>query len=135
MKKIIICDQKFDIDCNALTNMQFRKKFNRGIFEDFAIIDNFLNLQVLITSGLKEKNPQITELEITREISRATINYIDEYIEAITRVAYICCYTANNQIGEYEDWLKTIKRINTNDKWIVEVTELAVNCFCGQEGF
>lgn len=135
MKKIIICDQEFDIDCNALTNMQFRKKFNRGIFEDFAIIDNFLNLQVLITSGLKEKNPEITELEITREISRATINYIDEYIEAITRVAYICCYTANNQIGEYEDWLKTIKRINTNDKWIVEVTELAVNCFCGQEGF
>ena len=135
MKKITICDQEFDIDCNALTNMQFIKKFNRGIFEDFAIIDNFLNLQVLITSGLKEKNPEITELEITREISRATINYIDEYIEAITRVAYICCYTANNQIGEYEDWLKTIKRINTNDKWIVEVTELAVNCFCGQEGF
>ena len=91
-------------------------------------------MQVLLTAELKAKNPNITETEIVKETSKQLIKYMDEYIEALTRVAYICCYTANQKIGEYEEWLKGLTRINTNDMWIVEVTELAVNCFCGREG-
>ena len=135
MKKIDICGKEYEIDCNALTFMEYRKKFkDKGIFEDFGTINNFETIQILLTAELKEKNPNITEAEIVRETSRQMLKYMDEFIEAITRVGYICCYTANPKIGEYEDWLKGIKRINTNDMWIVEVTELAVNCFCGREG-
>lgn len=135
MKKIDICGKTFEIDCNAFTYIEYRKKFkNNGIFEDFETINNFTTMQVLLTAELKNKNPNISETEIVRETSRQTLKYMDEYIEAITRVGYICCYTANQNIGEYEDWLKGLKRINTNDMWIVEVTELAVNCFCGREG-
>lgn len=135
MKKIDICGNEYEIDCNALTFMEYRKKFkDKGIFEDFGIINNFETIQILLTAELKEKNPNITEAEIVRETSRQMLKYMDDFIEAITRVGYICCYTANPKIGEYEDWLKGIKRINTNDMWIVEVTELAVNCFCGREG-
>ena len=135
MKKIDICGKEYEIDCNALTFMEYRKKFkDKGIFEDFGTINNFETIQILLTAELKEKNPNITEAEIVRETSRQMLKYMDDFIEAITRVGYICCYTANPKIGEYEDWLKGIKRINTNDMWIVEVTELAVNCFCGREG-
>lgn len=135
MKKIDICGNEYEIDCNALTFMEYRKKFkDKGIFEDFGTINNFETIQILLTAELKEKNPNITEAEIVRETSRQMLKYMDDFIEAITRVGYICCYTANPKIGEYEDWLKGIKRINTNDMWIVEVTELAVNCFCGREG-
>lgn len=134
MKKINICGKEFDIDCNAFTYVEYRKKFKEnGIFKDFETINNFTTMQVLLTSQLKEKNPEITEAELIKEISRTMISYMDEYIEAITRVAYICCYTANKNIGNYEEWLKGLTRVNTNDQWIVEVTELAVDCFCGQE--
>ena len=131
MKKVKICDREFDIDCNALTYIQYRKKFNRGIFEDFEIIQNFITMQTLMANQLKKENPKITEDEITTKLSRLMLKSIDNYIEAVTRIAYICCYTANPKIGEYEDWLKLIKRINTTDDWIVEVTEFAVDNFCG----
>lgn len=134
MKRINICGKEFDIDCNAFTYVEYRKKFKEnGIFKDFETINNFTTMQVLLTGQLKEKNPEITEAELIKEISRTMISYMDEYIEAITRVAYICCYTANKNIGSYEEWLKGLTRVNTNDQWIVEVTELAVDCFCGQE--
>lgn len=131
MKKVKICDREFDIDCNALTYIQYRKKFNRRIFEDFEIIQNFITMQTLMANQLKKENPKITEVEITTKLSRLMLKSIDNYIEAVTRIAYICCYTANPKIGEYEDWLKLIKRINTTDDWIVEVTEFAVDNFCG----
>lgn len=134
MKRINICGKEFDIDCNAFTYIEYRKKFKEnGIFKDFETINNFTTMQVLLTGQLKEKKPEITEAELIKEISRTMISYMDEYIEAITRVAYICCYTANKNIGNYEEWLKGLTRVNTNDQWIVEVTELAVDCFCGQE--
>ena len=91
-------------------------------------------MQVLITADLKEKNPEITEAEIIKSISNSMLKYLDDYIEAVTRIGYICCYTANQNIGTYDEWLKGLKRVNTNDLWIVEVTEVAVNCFCVQEG-
>ena len=130
MKKVKICDREFDIDCNALTYIQYRKKFNRGIFEDFEIIQNFITMQTLMANQLKKENPEISEAQITAQLSRIMRKDIDEYIEAVTRITYICCYTANENIGEYEDWLKNIKRLKTTDKWIVEVTEFAVDCFC-----
>lgn len=135
MKKIDICGKEFHIDCNAFTYVEYKKKFkNNGIFEDFQTISNFTTMQILLTSELKSKNPEITETEIIKETSRQMMKYLDDYVEAITRVGYICCYTANPKIKDYEEWLKDLKRINTNDMWIVEVTELAVNCFCGREG-
>ena len=83
-----------------------------------------------MANQLKKENPNITEAEITVKLSRLMLKTIDNYIEAVTRIAYICCYTANEKIGEYEDWLRDIKRIKTTDDWIVEVTEFAVDCFC-----
>ena len=50
MKKVKICDREFDIDCNALTFINYRKKFNRGIFEDIEIIENFLTVQTVMAN-------------------------------------------------------------------------------------
>lgn len=130
MKTITICDKNFDIDCNALTYIQFRKVFNRGIFQDIQVIENFIVQQSITTKKIMKKDSKISEPELVNQLSRVMLENIDEYIEAVTRITYICVYTANNNIGAYEDWLKEIKRINTNDSWIAEVTEFAVNCFC-----
>lgn len=131
MKQITICDKSYSIDFNALTYINYRKIFNRGIFEDIQIIEDFTTKQVLFTNKIKEQNPNIEQPELIRELSRMMLRGgMDDYIEAVTRVAYIGIHTANKNYMSYEEWLKDIERINTNDKWIVEVTELAVNCFC-----
>lgn len=130
MKTITICDKTFNIDCNALTYIQYRKMFNKGIFEDIETIENFVSLQVILSDKIKKENPNISEVELTKQLSRAMLSSIDNYIEAVTRIAYICIYTANKNVGSYEKWLTETKRINTTDKWIVEVTEFAVDCFC-----
>lgn len=130
MKKIVICDKEFNIDCNALTLIKFKQKFNRGIFEDINTLKLFLNQQVLALKQLKSENPDISDATLIASLSGLMMNNMSEFIEAVTRITYILIYTANPNIEEYEDWLKNIPKIKTNDEWIVEVAEFAADCFC-----
>lgn len=130
MKTITICDNVYEIGCNALTFIKYRQMFNRGIFEDIKILQAFLNKQVIITKQLKDENPEIGDATIIASLSRLMLDDIDLFVEASTRIAYIMIYTANSSIQEYEKWLKNIPSIKTNDEWIAEVTEFAVSCFC-----
>ena len=130
MKQIEIDGTKYDIDCNALTYIDYNKKFKRGIFQDIDILQKFTTAQVLLANKYKNENPNLTDAQLEILLAKDMMQNIDEYIEASTRLAYILIYTANNNILEYEEWLKGIKKLKTNDKWIVEVTEFAVDHFC-----
>lgn len=130
MKQIDIDGTKYDIDCNALTYIDYNKKFKRGIFQDIDILQKFATTQVLLANKYKESNPNLSDAQLEIILAKHMMQNIDEYIEASTRLAYILIYTANNNIPEYEEWLKSIKKLKTNDKWIVEVTEFAVDHFC-----
>lgn len=130
MKTIRICGVEYKIDCNALTYIKFRQKFNRGIFEDIKILHSFLTNQVLLTQQLKKENPNIDDKTIIASLSTLMLDDMDLFTEAATRIAYIMIYTANKEIDEYEEWLKNIPYLRTNDEWIAEVAEFAVSCFC-----
>lgn len=130
MKTIEICGKKYEIDCNALTCVKYRKIFNRGIFDDIKILQSFLTKQVLLTKQLKEENPKVDDTTIITSLSTLMLDDMDLFVEAATRLAYIMIYTANKKIEEYEEWLKNIPSLKTNDEWIAEVAEFAVSCFC-----
>jgi hypothetical protein len=130
MKTIEICGKKYEIDCNALTYVKYREMFARGIFDDIKILQDFLTKQVYLTKKLKDENPEVDDVAIINNLSTLMIDDMDLFVEAATRIAYIMIYTANKEIEEYENWLEKISSIKTNDEWIVEVTEFAVNCFC-----
>lgn len=130
MKTIEICGKKYEINCNALTYVKYREIFKRGIFDDIKILQSFLTKQVIIVEQLKKENKDIDDTTIITSLSKIMLNDMDLFAEAATRIAYIMIYTANKEIEEYEDWLETISSIKTNDEWIVEVTEFAVDCFC-----
>lgn len=130
MKTIVIDGNKYDIECNALTYIQYKKVFNKGIFADMDIIKDYLIRQTLKANELKEKYPQMSEQEIDTQVGNYMNNYIDDFIEVITRIAYILVYSANEKIEEYENWLRKIKNFKIDDDWVAEVTELAVDCFC-----
>lgn len=130
MKTIAIDGKQYNIECNAFTYVQYRKVFNRGIFEDIQIIKDYLITQTTSAIQLKEENPNITEIELSEKLSNIMISKLDGFIEAITRIAYILIYSANENIEDYEAFLKGIKSFKIDDDWIVEVTEFAVDCFC-----
>lgn len=106
MKTIVIDGNKYDIECNALTYIQYKKVFNKGIFADMDIIKDYLIRQTLKANELKEKYPQMSEQEIDTQVGNYMNNYIDDFIEVITRIAYILVYSANEKIEEYENWLR-----------------------------
>jgi len=130
MKTIVIDGNKYNIECNALTYIQYKKIFNKGIFADMDIIKDYLVRQTLKAKELKEKYPQMSEQEVDVQVGNYMNNYIDEFIEVVTRIAYILIYSANEKIEEYENWLRKIKNFKIDDDWVAEVTELAVDCFC-----
>lgn len=130
MKTIEICGKNYEINCNALTYVKYREFFKRGIFDDIQVLQQFLTKQIYITKQLKEENPDIDDTLIISSLSKLMIEDMDLFVEAATRIAYIMIYTANKSIEEYDKWLESITSIKTNDSWIVEVTEFAVNCFC-----
>lgn len=130
MKQIKIDGNTYDVDCNALTYVLHKRIFNRGIMQDIRIIQNYLITQTIEANKLKNQFPELNESELNDRISKFMNNYIDEFIEAITRIAYTLIYTANDKVANYDDFLRNIKKFKIDDDWIVEVTELAVNCFC-----
>ena len=58
------------------------------------------------------------------------MEHLDDFIDVIERIAYILIYSANDKIESFENWLKAIEKIDLSDKWIQEVTEVAVSSFC-----
>ena len=128
MKTIIICGKEHKLECNALTYVKYKNFFKRGIIEDVQILQDYLIKQTIITKQVEEKN--ITEAEKLLMVSNYMNQYVDDFIIAITRIAWILIYTADKDIEEYEKWLEGISSFKIDDDWIVEVAEFAVSCFC-----
>ena len=130
MKKIIICGKEHEIKCNALVHSKYRLFFNRSIFDDIKILQEFLINQTIEVKKIKDKNPSIDDAVLISSLSKVLLNDAGIFIEAALRIAYVMCYMANKSIPEFEEWLEDIPSVKTNDEWIVEVTEYAVTCFC-----
>ena len=125
MKQIVICDKEYDIDCNAFTRFQYKKVFNKGIFEDIKVLNEFSEKQNQIRKDLEEKNA--SEEDIEKAINYSMMENLDDFIDVIEKIAYILIYTVNPKMETFENWLKGIKKIDLSANWISEVTELAVN--------
>lgn len=128
MKSITICDKEYPITCNAFTRFEYKKIFNRGIFADIKVLSEFSDNQEKIKKELAEKG--LADKEIEKEINLYMMEHLDDFIDVIERIAYILIYSANDKIESFENWLKAIEKIDLSDKWIQEVTEVAVSSFC-----
>lgn len=130
MKQIAIDGNKYDIDCNGLTYILHKRLFNRGIMQDIHILQNYIITQTIKANEIKTKFPQLSDDEIDSQVANFMNDYIDDFIEAITRITYTLIYTANDKVKSYDEFLRNIKQFRIDDDWIVEVTEFAVDCFC-----
>lgn len=128
MKTITICDKEYKISCNAFTRFQYKTIFGNGIFADIKILNEFSENQERLRKELKQIG--IPEEDIDKQINLSMMEKLDEFLDVIQKIAYILIYTADNQVGSFEEWLKGIEKIDLSADWISEVTEFAVNSFC-----
>lgn len=125
MRKIEICGKEYEIGVNALTMFLYKKEFKTGMMADIGRLQNLYIKQPKIdTEGKSDE-------DIALEVGYAMLPNLDDYIEVSLRVAYILIKTANRNFMPFEEWVQTVTEFDINDSWISEVTELAVNSFCG----
>lgn len=128
MKTIKICDKEYDIDCNAYTYLQFKQIFGCGLFKDIQTMKTFFAKQAETLAQLQSQNIEDEKLE--EALNNKLLTYIDDYVEALTRLTYIFIYTANQNFMSYEEFMKDIPKLSIDDDWVIEVTEFAVEKFC-----
>ena len=129
MKKITICGKEYPIKCSALVFPRYRKLFNKDIFDDINIVNMFISERAVLLKRLKEKHPELKDEAIFKELTGLLTGGIGLFVEASTRLAYVMINMANKDIAEYEEWLETVPRICVDDDWIVEVADIAIDCF------
>ena len=137
-KRVLVNAKKANINKSEKSEVKtYIKNFNllldNGNLEE-AEKDSYL------TTDEMEKNIETkNEIEVPEEPEENDdyinefedeIDETDEFIKIITQLAWIMMYTANQKIEDYDTFLKSLKNFNISDKWISEVTELAVDCFC-----
>lgn len=91
-------------------------------------MQEYLIKQAVITKQVENKD--ISEAEKVSIVSNYMNKFVDDFVIAITRIAWILIYTADKSVEEYEKWLENISNFKIDDDWIVEVAEFAVDCFC-----
>ena len=73
----------------------------------------------------------MSDEEIEQQVGIAFMDDIDDLIDVIMKITYILILTADSKMCSYEDWLKSIEKIDLSEPWVSEVTELAVDSFHG----
>jgi hypothetical protein len=129
MKQIVIGNQKFNISCHASSYREYADIFDRNIMKDLQTTQKFLKRQVDCLSKFKEKIPNITNAQLQELIFEDTLDELDEFIECITKMCWICIYDNDKDIVCYEDWFTSLERLSLSDEWIMEVMALCANCF------
>lgn len=129
MKEIMIGDQKYKIDCGAITYVDYEEKFHKNVFEDLNFITSYEVEQAKLSIELTKSNPELSQYEIQTLIFDKTKDKLDEYIDCITKLCWICIYYVNPNIEDYDVWYRSLKRLSLGDAWISEVIALLGNCF------
>lgn len=127
-KKLEICGKEYEICSSAFTMFLYKKEFKTGIMADIGRLQEFAITQENIS---KEMEGQPEE-EINKAVGLALMPQMDTYIEVTLRIAYVFIKCANPSFIPFDEWLQEIEEFNLEDKWVSEVTELAVNSFCGR---
>lgn len=129
-KKITICDKEYKICTNAFCMFTYKKEFGTGIMEDISKLQDYNIKQTQMEQKCKKEGKSVEE---TQEIlTKIALENYDAIIQVPLQLAYIFIKMANKDFISFEEWTQSIEQINIDEKWISEVTEIAVNSFCGQ---
>lgn len=129
MKEIKIGSKKYKIDCHASCYREYDDIFKRNIMQDIRNAFKFMKNQFeLSTELLKDKS--LNANDINQKVFDATVEQLDDFINCITKLCWICIHDVDSNIEDYDYWFKSLKRLSISDDWIMEVLGLCADCFC-----
>lgn len=129
MKTIKIGSQEFNISCHASTYRDYADIFDRNIMKDLNTTQNFLRKEIKSLEKHKEDMPNASAQEIQELIFEDTLDELNDFIDCITRMCWICIYDNNKDIASYDEWYNSLERLSLSDDWIMEVMALCADCF------
>ena len=129
-KKIVIDGKEYEICSNAFTLFMYKKEFKTGIMADVSKLNELNVKQLEVERKCHEEGRNKRETEAL--MGNALLTELDDLIIVILQLAYIFIKSANPQFMSFDEFTQSIENINFEESWIAEVTELAVNTFCGQ---
>lgn len=129
MKTIKIGSQEFNISCHASTYRDYADIFDRNIMKDLNTTQNFLRKEIKSLEKHKEDMPNASNEEIQEMIFKDTVDDLNDFIDCITRMCWICIYDNNKDIASYDEWYNSLERLSLSDNWIMEVMALCADCF------
>lgn len=122
MKSILIGDNRYKVECNALSYIFYKKFFNINIFDDINKIREYLIFQKNLS-----QNVILNNLE-------AATKKVQNFLDAISRLTYICIYCKNREIEEFEEWKNKNNLLNSEDNdWIGKIIQLVTDCYIDEE--
>ena len=129
MKTIKIGSQEFNISCHASTYRDYADIFDRNIMKDLQTAQNFVRKEIKSLEKHKEDMPNASAQEIQEMVFEDALDDLDDFIDCITRMCWICIYDNNKDIDCYEEWYNSLERLSLSDNWIMEVMALCADCF------
>lgn len=147
MKEIEIGKQKFKITCHASVYSRYNDFFNKNIIKDLNFVGKFIATQYSLSKKYTKEELKSRKIDsktlkdlsgdtineisliIEEKIFNDTVDLLDEFVENITKIAWICIYDNKTDIEEYKKWYSSLETLKMDDKWIMEVVEVATNCF------
>lgn len=122
MKSILIGDNKYKVECNALSYIFYKQIFNINIFDDINRIREYLIFQ-----------RNLSQNAIQNDLEAAT-KKVQNFLDAISRLTYICIYCKNREIEEFEEWKNKNNLLNSEDNdWIGKIIQLVTDCYIDEE--
>lgn len=128
-KTIKINEKEYEVSSTAYTRFIYKKTFGVGIMADLKKLTEITQKQDDFRKELQKK--KMSDEEIEQQVGIAFMDDIDDLIDVIMKITYILILTADSKMCSYEDWLKSIEKIDLSEPWVSEVTEIAVDSFRG----
>ena len=127
IKTIKIGEVEYVLNSNAYTRFLYKKIFDKKILEDVQVITKFAMEVQEEQEKLNKEN--LSEEEKNTKLGLFALSVLDDYIDVLLQLTYIFIKCNDDGFMPFEEWLKTIDKVNPNDSWVSEVTELAVSSF------
>lgn len=125
-KKVTICGKEYELESNAWAKVLYHKEFGTGIMEDIGKLQDYNIKQDELNKELEGKS----EVEKEQKRNQLLMSQFDNIIDIPLQLAYIFIKCGNKNFTTYQEWLSSIEELDYD--WIGEVTEMAINTFCGQ---
>ena len=115
LKTVKIGSNEYNMKSSAYTPLKYRMDYGTDLLKDIG--------------RLNKLNNDISKLKTKAEKEEAWMSEFSGFLEMAYRIAYVMITEYDPGFKSYEDWLKGIDNVFSNENWILEVMECAMSTF------